>query len=236
MARPPPPQSLAGIWRAVMRTPAPFGGRAILFTSARSRQGCSRIARAFAEAAAKGARRGVWLVDLDFSGNGQFAHYGEAGAGLNPGAAGDARFGARPFWRVAPAQDGEAQQDTGDRLTAHRLGQSRLFVSRFQAADLSAEARLQVGPQPTYWAAARAALDLIILDAPALERSRAGLAVAGDMDGVVLVADAQEADAQDLGLARDAIEARGGRCLGLVLSNAPSTIGWSGGGAWSVHA
>jgi hypothetical protein len=212
-----------------MRTPAPSGGRAILFASARSSQGCSRIARAFAEAAAKGAPRGVWLVDLDFEGNGQFAHYDEPRSSLTPGAAGDAGFGAIPFWRVAPAQDGDAPQGAGDRLTAHRLGQSRLFVSRFQAADLPAQARLQVGPQPAYWAAAKAALDLIVVDAPALERSRAGLAVAGDMDGVVLVADAQEADALDLGLTRDAIESRGGRCLGLALSNAPSTIGWGGG-------
>ena len=228
MARPLPPRSLAGIWRAVMRTPAPSGGRAILFATARSGQGCSRIARAFAEAAAKGARRGVWLVDLDFYGNGQFAHYDEPWSGMNPGAAGDARFGATPFWRVAPAQDGGAPQGAGDRLTAHRLGQSRLFASRFHADDLPAEARVQVGPQPAYWAAARAALDLIVVDAPSFERSRAGLAVAGDMDGVVLVADAQEAGAYDLGLTRDAIEARGGLCLGLVLSNAPSTIGWGG--------
>jgi hypothetical protein len=63
-------------------------------------------------------------------------------------------------------------------------------------------------------------VDLTIVDAPALEQSRAGLALVADMDGVVLVIDAENGDVRDAIEMRDEILGRGGRCLGIVVSEA----------------
>lgn len=210
-----------------MRTPAPCGGRAILFVAAGAQTDGGVIARTFAEEAAARAERGVWLLDLDFSASRQFARYAALGGDRAPGAARDARFGAAPFWRLAGEARGEAGPEPAALLAAHRIGASTLHVSRFDPAAAQGR-RVQVGPQPAYWAAARSRLDLIVVDAPGLARSRAALALAADMDAVVLIVDAQADDPNEVVLAQQAIETRGGRCLGMVLTNAPSTIGWGG--------
>jgi hypothetical protein len=57
-----------------------------------------------------------------------------------------------------------------------------------------------------------------VVDAPALEQSRAGLALVADMDGVILVIDGENGDVRDAIEMRDEVLGRGGRCLGIVVS------------------
>ncbi len=64
----------------------------------------------------------------------------------------------------------------------------------------------------------RAATDWAVVDAPALELAGAGLAIASQMDRVVIVASADETTPAELDAVRAEIEAHGGRVGGVVLN------------------
>jgi hypothetical protein len=100
----------------------------------------------------------------------------------------------------------------------YRTSVPKLFVSKFVKSNLHAQQKLQVNPAPDYWRAVRQKIDMTVLDAPSLDVSRAGLALVADMDGVVLVIDNQRSSVADAIMLRDEVLARGGRCLGVVVS------------------
>lgn len=204
---------LHGVWSAVAAATG-GAGAAVMFLGARRSDGVSEIARNFADLAASRAARSVWLLDLDFFSDGQYGALG----GSNARFAGpfDMTFGRLPFWRASPrAPDGSQGEGA---VVGYRTRVDKLFVSRFDKSALQAEQKLQVAPAPDYWRAVRQNVDLTIVDAPPLELSRAGLALVSDMDGVVLVIDAENGDVRDAIEMRDEILGRGGRCLGIVVS------------------
>lgn len=202
-----------GVWSAVAAATG-GAGAAVMFLGARRSDGVSEIARNFAELSATRAAKSVWLLDLDFFSESQF----EALGGRSGQLAGpfDMTFGRMPFWRAAPrAYDGGQGEGA---VVAYRTRTDKLFVSRFNKSALQIEQKLQVAPAPDYWRAVRSNVDMTIVDAPALEQSRAGLALVSDMDGVVLVIDAANGDVGDAVEMRDEVMGRGGRCLGIVVS------------------
>ena len=60
---------LKDLYRSLSQTPATEGGRTVMFMSARSGEGASSVATAFALLAAESARKPVWLIDLDLKRN-----------------------------------------------------------------------------------------------------------------------------------------------------------------------
>ncbi len=206
-----------------MRLPSSEGGRTVLFMSARSGEGTSDVAAAFCEHVAGRSQRPIMLYDLDLAANAQFEAYRNDPRGLKVGPALDMTFGADPFWRIVGRPDAP---DPAAIYKAHRLEPSRLFVSRFAYDDLRSGERVEVVSAPGYWAAVRQRVEIAVLDAPSLERSRAGLALARDVDAVVLVVEADARNPAEAIAAREAVEARGGHVLGVVLSRAPRTLGW----------
>jgi Mrp family chromosome partitioning ATPase len=210
---------MQGVWSAVAAATG-GAGAAVMFMGARRGDGISTIARNFAELSASRAARSVWLLDLDFFADAQF----EALGGRNGRFGGpfDMTFGRMPFWRASPrAPDGSQGEGA---VVGYRTDVDKLFVSRFNKSALSIDQKLQVAPAPDYWRAVRNAVDLTVVDAPALEQSRAGLALVADMDGVVLVIDAENGDVRDAVEMRDEVLGRGGRCLGIVVSEAGRKI------------
>jgi hypothetical protein len=206
-------EQMQGVWSAVA---AATGGRgsAVMFLGARREDGVSDIARSFAKLSATRAAKSVWLLDLDFFSDGQFARLG----GLSGRFAGpfDMTFGRMPFWKAAPrAPDGSQGEGA---VVGYRTGTEKLFVSRFNKSALQGDQKLQVAPAPDYWRAVRTSVDMTVVDAPALELSRAGLALVADMDGVVLVIDNVNGDVRDAIEMRDEVLGRGGRCLGVVVA------------------
>lgn len=188
-----------------------MSGATIMFIGARIGDGTSSCAQSFAKLAATRAERSVWLIDLDFFVDKQFASLG--GASGNWQGPFDMAFGKLPFWRAIPR--GQSGQGEGA-LVSYRVGKTKLFVSRFRREALQNGQSIQIGPAPDYWRALRGAIDVTVIDAPALEKSRAGLALCAEMDGVVLVVNsaADPRDAIDL---RDEVINRGGRILGVVV-------------------
>ncbi len=194
--------------------PGPDGGRAVQFVSARSGEGASTVARAFAEAAAADGLR-TWLVELDVLAGVQAqalaaSPHGPLGPSVRASPDGSL------FFDVTPASSLEL-------LEAHRLREAPLWVTRFRREALPAGAKVRITGSGAYWAALRANADLVVVDAPAAERSRAAAAVAPHMDATVIVVAADGDDRTGPSLLRDGIVAVGGRCAGAVLNRAPRT-------------
>src|SRR4051794_33392720 len=67
---------LSSEMEALLQALGPPGGRGakvVQFVSAKAGEGASTVAREFAHAAAVGAKKGVWLVELDLLRGGQYA-------------------------------------------------------------------------------------------------------------------------------------------------------------------
>ena len=98
----------------------------------------------------------------------------------------------------------------------HRVGRSRLFVGALDQSALANGWQIWISDRSDYWDAARASGAAMVVDAPALERSQAGLRVARHMDGVVLVVGAQAGSVPAALAAKSALQGA-----------APMSWGWS---------
>lgn len=222
-------QELAGLAQAAMAhvDAGDTAARMMVFTSARTGSGTSTVAREFARLAARKAKRGVMLVDLDFFANGQLLAfsmpdmqqlYGPIGSAVSASPEGFA------FWRIAPAlvqPDGQAVE-AGRYLTVHQVGKAPLWVTRFHHEALRRDQRIQIVHNKPYWDLMRGAADLIVIDAPPYERSRAGLTLARAADELVIVVDADMQDDPLIAQMRDDIKNRGLVCSGVIVNRAPA--------------
>lgn len=211
------------LYRSLSQTPSTDGGRTVMFIAARSGEGVSSVATAFSLLAAEQARRPVWLIDLDLKRNHLFnsfavGPFAEAFGGVGPPYS--AALKTQPFFSVDPEPQ-EAAQSLG-LFTAHRVGETRLMVTQFDATRLSARQSIRIKTQPAYWQAVRASTDWAVVDAPALELASAGLAIASQMDKTVIVVKADDTSPNDVETVRREIEAHGGRVAGIVLNREKS--------------
>ena len=213
-------QDLAGLWRLVSQMGAPKGGRMIMFLSAHTGDGTSSVAASFALIAASRSAKPAWLVDLDVRKNTQYTSFAQGiikDAG-RPGHALDASLGTEQIYTVAGHESDPAY---GKLLNAHQIDGLRLLVTRFRGDRLAPGQKVQLRTAPGWWTALRAAADWIIVDAPAIDRTRAGLAFVGQADGVVLVVRADDTSAVDAAALRQDVEAHGGRVIGVVMNRLP---------------
>jgi Mrp family chromosome partitioning ATPase len=210
-------QDLSSLWRLAAQMPSAKGGRIILFIAAHKGEGTSSVAASFAMMAASRAVRTAWIVDLDIRRNYQYTSFAqgivkEAG---RPGHALDASLGAEQIYAVAGHENDVSY---GKLLNAHQIEGQRLLVTRFRSDRLAPGLKVQLRTAPDWWLALRAAADWVIIDAPCLERTRAGLAFAAQADGVVLVVKADETPASDVAALQQDIETHGGRVIGVVMN------------------
>ncbi|HVY88033.1 MAG TPA: sugar kinase [Hyphomonadaceae bacterium] len=210
---------LHDLYRALAQTPATEGGRSVMFMSARAGEGVSSVATAFALLAAEQARKAVWLVDLDLKRNHLFntfavGSFAEAFGGVGPPYS--ASLKTQPFFSIEP-DDPEATEGLG-LFTAHRVGETRLMVTQFDSQRLKQGHAVRIRTQPAYWQTVRAATDWAVVDAPALERAGAGLAICSQIDRTVIVVRADETTPTDVDNLRREIEGHGGRVGGVVLN------------------
>ena len=210
-------QDLSSLWRIAVQVQPAKGGRVILFMSAHNGEGTSSVASSFAMIAASRSARTAWIVDLDIRRNYQYTSFAQGivkDAG-RPGRALDASLGAEQIYTVAGH---ESDLSYGKLLNAHQIEGQRLLVTRFRSDRLAPGQKVQLRTAPGWWSALLAAADWVIIDAPCLERTRAGLAFAGQADGVVLVVKADETPAADVAALRQEVEAHGGTVIGVVMN------------------
>ncbi|MEM6626959.1 MAG: sugar kinase [Pseudomonadota bacterium] len=202
--------SLGEVWARASAPVAPK--RSILVMSACPGEGASSVAASLAVMAAAEARRSAWLVNLDVCG-------GDPALAFELGAYGDKlRCLSRPFDARIGGESFVATGEDTPRLIAQRVAHSRLVVTRFRRAGLEPSQPVFIRTSPDYWAGLQAMSDWSIVDAPALSRSKAGLAVAAQMDGVLIVVRADDTRLADVRALRRAIDDYGGRCLGVVMN------------------
>ncbi len=197
-------------------------GKTIMVIGANPDEGASSVAASLALLLAGRARRAAWLVDLDVAGQTQFRAFqaGFAGPAGRPGQAYEASLNAAPFYEVLPAlrtANGETRQ-SGRLLVAHRIGATRLMVTRFRTERLRSGQRVQMRSNPAFWDGLKKIADWSIVDAPALETSAAALPLVRQMDGVILVFRADATNIRDVEIAQREVEGHGGRVLGLVMN------------------
>ena len=207
--------------------PPGAGARVLQFLAARTGEGTSTVAREFCRAVAPRARRGVWLVELDLMAGAQFdaiaaapGLYGELGDPTPASPGGEA------FYRVEPAvvgADGRTWPDSAY-LDAYPVGAERFWVTRFRREALKPRQTLEPTSGVDYWAALRPHADWVVIDAPAADRSRAGLLVAREMDATLLVVSAEGADPRGPLQLKDDLAAAGGHCPGVVLNRSAKPL------------
>lgn len=210
---------LRGLHRTLSQTTSTDGGRTVMFIAARSGDGVSSVAASFALLAAEQARKPVWLVDLDLKRNHLFNTFATGALAETFGGVGppySAALKTQPFFSVEP-EPLEPAQGLG-LFTAHRVGETRLMVTQFDAARLSSGQGVRIRTQPAYWQAVRAATDWAVVDAPALELASAGLAITSQMDRTVIVVNADDTSPDEVETVRREIEAHGGHVAGVVLN------------------
>lgn len=210
------------LWRAAGRLTVAKGGRGIMFISAHDGEGTSSVAASFALMAADKCRRAAWLVDLDLHENPQFEAFKRGdfdGLGL-PSRAYDASLGTRPFYDIIEARRGERRggEDNTKLLAAHQITGTRLLVTRFRNEKVAHGGKIHLSTRSEWWGALRRGADWIIVDAPAVERSGAGLAMASQMDGVIIVVQADQTRPEAVTNLVKEIEAYGGQVLGVVMN------------------
>jgi Mrp family chromosome partitioning ATPase len=176
-------------------------GRAIMLAPVSQGAGASALSARLASLTARLSGRPSWLFDLDFAANPQASK-----ARLNGQAFAGELSGLR-FWRAEPANAG--------RLALRKLENAPVFVSQFER-EPGAVKRLTFHPCTEYWRQVRRACGLAIVDAP---HASAGLsAIAGDLDGVILVADAAHSRRADADALADRVEDAGGRVMGVIVN------------------
>lgn len=217
---PTPPSDIAPeILRLAERLASPdaAGGRAVQFVSAREGEGASGVSRDFARAAAALGHGDVWLVELDVAAGAQFGAFRDG----RHGALGAATRGSpdgSSFLQVTPSTTG---REGGELLQAHPVAGTGLWVTRFRTDALRPGQKVRITGAADYWEALKAHADLVVVDAPAAESSRAAAAVAPHMDATVIVVAADNDDPAGPALLRDGLAAVGARCAGAVLTRAP---------------
>ena len=196
-------------------------GRVVQITAARRGEGVSTVARELALFAARRAGRSVWLVDLDLIAAPQHAaivdgaaRYGALSEPAQASPDGSMFFTIQPQAQTAA---GEVRPDA-QYLAAHRVGAARWWVTRFQRERLAAGQGIHVLAAGNYWDSLRRVVDLVIVDGPSPERSRAGLTVSPFMDQTVLVVAADQPDVGAPARMRDAVMAAGGNVAGLFFN------------------
>lgn len=211
---------MAELW-ASLRGSVTGRGRVIQITAARRGEGVSTVARELALFAARRAGRSVWLVDLDLIAAPQHAtianaaaRYGALSEPVQASPDGSMFFTVQPQAQTAA---GEIWPDA-QYLAAYRVGSARWWVTRFQRERLVAGQGVHVLPASHYWDSLRSVVDLVIVDGPSPERSRAALTVSPSMDQTVLVVAADEPDIEAPARMRDAVAAAGGDVVGLFFN------------------
>lgn len=216
---------MASLWAALGPAPA-HRGRVLQFVSAESGEGTSTVAREFARLAAVRTQKPVWLVDADLAKQSQLS-----------------AIQAKPdrFARLAPAVQASPDGSSFYAITPHLKGRDgrpvapsrlmtaqaclggRLFVTRFRHDLLRAGQRAEVIGDPAYWTALRQHADMVVIDAPAANRSDAALALAPYVDATILVVAAETTAAGEPLALRDEIDAVGGVIAGVVMNRAAWT-------------
>ncbi len=171
--------------------------KTIQFIGSREGEGTSTIAREFARISATRIGKSVLLLDGDRHQTTQKDYFA---------------LKSNYSWL-----DALIKTDCVDNAL-YQIGESKLFVSPSCNSSTSTPEMFDSPRFDTFWRTLRDRFDLVLIDSPPLTISPDGLAIAGRVDGVILVLEAEKTRWQTAKNVKDSISRVGGQVLGLVLN------------------
>ena len=215
-----PKFSVDGVIEAVFaQTPrSQGGGRALMFIAAQRGVGVSTIARATTRATAEAT---TYCLDLDVRRNALVRDFINEGPPIGPKM--DGKLNGATFYAVFD-ENNEPVHEMTPAFGYHRLGRTRAYVGAFNSRAVPPGGRVLISSASDYWDAVRAGGALVVVDAPALERSHLALRVAPHMDGVVLVTGPHDGAAPSAMAAKAELEAAGANVIGVVYNQASAPV------------
>ena len=172
------------------------GGKVIQLMGPRRGVGTSRLLRTLARVCTETLKLNVLIVDTDTT-SPQFSH-----------------FSIKPLHTWSDALRRKVATDSILYSTPHsELRLIKAFHSKQSAATLMESPRLR-----EHLADLRQTFDLILLDSAAVNVSQDGVELATIVDGSILVVEAEKTRWQVAQAAKEKIEARGGKVIGVVLN------------------
>jgi hypothetical protein len=214
----------AGVLAALAQRPKLARGRIVMTISAREQEGADELARSIALSSSReGPEQDLRiLLELDVARNQQFEYFADLALHEETSRLGpplDARLNGESFYRVVDAA-GRVRRAADAALTFHRVGQTRLFVSAFNAGAVGAAGRVGITAGDRYWRQMRRFCDLCVVEAPPLDRCAIALAVAPFVDGVVIAVSARAGAVSASVRLKGELEAVRAPLLGVVYTHA----------------
>jgi protein-tyrosine kinase len=171
--------------------------RVVLFVGSRSNEGTSTIARLFAMVASSKMGKSVLLIDLDRS-----------------------RPDLHIYTNLKPESEIDEVLNTGSPIEKAlcRIEDSSLYVMPLFQGIMQSPRTLDSAKSSGFWEPLRERFDLIVVDSPPATRFPDGPAVVSQVDGVVLVVEAEKTRWQVALSAKENIRKHGGNILGMVFN------------------
>lgn len=168
-------------------------GIVVQFIGSHRGEGTSTVAREFAHICTVHSDRPVLLLDLDFRRDHQFDYFAERRGRdkelRRPGSAAD--LGVDLGQLVRLEKDITGLGDNEHLITAHRVGDTSLYVSRVHSYLRERKAMPQMTKALACWKQLRQVTAVTVVDSPPFTESFDGLSVSGLVDHAVLVVEAE---------------------------------------------
>jgi protein-tyrosine kinase len=171
--------------------------RSVLFMGSRSNEGTSTIARQLARAVSLRMEKTVLLIDLDRS-----------------------RPDLHVYANLKPEFNSENGPDNGSPIEQSlcRVEESSLYVMPLFQRTMVTPRTLDTAKGEAFWKPIQERFDLVIVDAPPATLFPDGLAIVSQVNGVILVVEAEKTRWQIALNVKERIEKHGGNILGIVFN------------------
>jgi Mrp family chromosome partitioning ATPase len=190
------------LYRSIVRHLPGNRGKVIQFLGPRGGIGASRSLRAFARVCAENLNLSVLVVDTE-KGSPQFSHYS-----INP----------IDTWTDA------IQRDAGPESAFCKIPTIGLTLIKAFHDNQSASRLLDSPVFRAQLENLKSSFDLVLVDSPAADVSVDGLELSAIVDASILVVEAEKTRWQVAQSAKEKLENRGGRVLGVLLNGLPFHI------------
>ena len=190
-------QEMITLYQTITAALPDIDHHSILFVGSRSNEGTSTIARQLAKAVSLRMEKTVLLIDLDRS-----------------------RPDLHVYANLKPEFDAEDGLENGDSIEKSlcRVEESSLYVMPLFKRTMVTPRTLDSAKGNVFWEPLKERFDLTIVDSPPATLFPDGLAIASQVDGVILVVEAEKTRWQVALNVREKIEKHGGNILGIVFN------------------